>query len=819
MRRKKQGKNRGAVGAPQGPSRPSSARSGVAPIEASGRPTEWVGGRTTAAVYVTEGEPFRPELVVWIELPSAAVLQLDVCDRGERGSVVELFRAATQRPLVGPPRRPRRIRVADAALAAELRPHVGDVEIVVAPTPELDAFTRELSESVAGEASASYTDGGRIPQQRVREFFDAALALYRAAPWNVAQDGQVLRVDIPVLDVEGACLSIIGNLGQSEGFLLFPSLEAFEEFVEAANQVGPILDEVGPPEVDLRTSWLAMNFEPATEIAEETRREVARHGWPVASPEAYPTVYQYQRDGVAAPTSERQVRIATAVAKALTTFFQDHHEIFAFERFEPVRERFTDHETGVTTLLTAPYEADEPFQEATRPRRRTKKIGRNDPCPCGSGRKYKRCHLSTDEAAHVEDRASTTLHERDNTLTAKMMSFAQERFDESWLRSVDNFDEPDECISLAAPWSLYHFEVDGRPVAEWFVESRGGSLPAEERAWLASQRRAWLSIWEVTGVEPGHAIELHDLLTGEDRHIVERSASETLRHRDAVLGRVVDHGGTSLLCGAYPQPLPPTAAAEVVDMIRRRLRRKRGVPPDRLRDVKISRFMIDRWQDAVVDLEIAAESPPQLRNTDGDEVLVTVDHFAFAPAKGSAVEAGLASIEGVHPPDQDETCYVFVRPGASPQGNTVIGVADVAPGRLRVETNSVRRADDLRRRIEASCPGLLQHRLREHTDPTSPAARVAMDAKRRPAAHAGENVETEPTAELSRAREFKRQHYATWADEPLEALGAKTPRQAARTRAGRRDLDLLLKYMENMESRLPREERFDFATIRGELGI
>ena len=22
----------------------------------------------------------------------------------------------------------------------------------------------------------------------------------------------------------------------------------------------------------------------------------------------------------------------------------------------------------------------------------TKKIGRNDPCPCGSGRKYKQCH-------------------------------------------------------------------------------------------------------------------------------------------------------------------------------------------------------------------------------------------------------------------------------------------------------------------------------------------------------------------------------------------------------------------------------------------
>src|SRR2546428_14128634 len=26
-------------------------------------------------------------------------------------------------------------------------------------------------------------------------------------------------------------------------------------------------------------------------------------------------------------------------------------------------------------------------------------IGRNDPCPCGSGKKYKRCHLFVEEAA------------------------------------------------------------------------------------------------------------------------------------------------------------------------------------------------------------------------------------------------------------------------------------------------------------------------------------------------------------------------------------------------------------------------------------
>jgi hypothetical protein len=32
------------------------------------------------------------------------------------------------------------------------------------------------------------------------------------------------------------------------------------------------------------------------------------------------------------------------------------------------------------------------------PARRTARPGRNDPCWCGSGDKYKKCHLRTDEA-------------------------------------------------------------------------------------------------------------------------------------------------------------------------------------------------------------------------------------------------------------------------------------------------------------------------------------------------------------------------------------------------------------------------------------
>jgi hypothetical protein len=37
-----------------------------------------------------------------------------------------------------------------------------------------------------------------------------------------------------------------------------------------------------------------------------------------------------------------------------------------------------------------------------------KDVGRNDPCPCGSGKKYKNCHLDKDEAAARAARLKAT---------------------------------------------------------------------------------------------------------------------------------------------------------------------------------------------------------------------------------------------------------------------------------------------------------------------------------------------------------------------------------------------------------------------------
>lgn len=320
------------------------------------RTSEWVGGRLTTPFYITEPAPFRPEVVFWLELPADLIVGHKFIDPAEPPVAFgRTLSEAMAAPLAGPPRRPQRIRVADARLAAEVHEAAPDIEVVVAPTPELDRLLRYMAETMPGgdDRDPSYFEGGRVSAEAVEQLFRATHALYRAAPWQAADDTQVLRLDIPALQVEGACVSIIGALGESVGLIIFPSHDAFERFLEAVES----FEE--PPEgtLDMGTSYLALNIERAADLPPSMRREAARHGWAVAAPDAYPWVQHRDADGIARPLVERDVRIASACAASLAAFFSKHRALFGREDepLVPVYESFTD-EDGLQVRLIGPFQ-------------------------------------------------------------------------------------------------------------------------------------------------------------------------------------------------------------------------------------------------------------------------------------------------------------------------------------------------------------------------------------------------------------------------------------------------------------------------------
>jgi hypothetical protein len=835
--------------------------------------------------YITEGTPYRPEMILWLELPEDYVVFFQLSGPGEEpASFGESLLQAMKSPMIGPPRRPRIIRVADAHLAAEVQQLLPEVRVIEAPTPELDHVLERMSETAledTGGEEPSYFEEGRVPADAIEALFRTAKVLYKIAPWKVAGDSQILRVDIPAYGVEGACLSIIGALGQSIGLILFPSIQGFERFLEAAEAPRP-----PGKAIDLGTTALSLKYEAGSDLPAGMYREALAHGWPVAEAKAYPVVQHRDRDGVSRPLSENDVRIVSVCADSLAAFFVKHRHLFERDALdEPVCESYFD-EDDIEVRFTLPYEAGEVFK-VNQPRHQPKvaagrapatgtevyakaervgstntgKIGRNEPCPCGSGKKYKRCCLAEEQLAPADvidpstlpdtGDAPATVHDLDRKLVASMDRYARDTFGPNWIvRAAETFRDPTSPDPLLGPWALWNHLFDGKSIAQWFFEDRGDQLSEIERTWLNAQRAAWLSVWEVLEVEPGRSIAVRDLFTGETRVVRETSASESLAKRDVLLARVVDHQGISVLCGLYSRSLAPEEADTVVRRIRLRLRRKSSIPIDRMREERVGRYLIACWEEALEDRAVRAGVPPVLQNTDGDALLITVDHFAFDSADREEIRRRLAAAKEVEDPprpavppvggvppkgavppvggvpprsavppagDDPDPAYVFCKPGNRMHRgweNTVVGRATISGNKLRMESNSVQRADSLRMRVETLLGPLVRHRAREHADP------VASLREERGAAGIASPAPGDSTEEMDQIiREMKAKHYADWADRPLPGLGGRTPRAAVRTKSGRQQVDLLLRQNENLESRQPEGQRFDFGGIRRELGL
>src|SRR5438128_8778349 len=82
-----------------------------------------------------------------------------------------------------------------------------------------------------------------------------------------------------------------------------------------------------------------------------------------------------------------------------------------------------------------------------------KRVGRNDPCTCGSGRKYKKCHgLQADDSGSQQAAAQASSNEppRKCNPYAKLPGIEAERRSAIEEIFADEFAFIDDCLALAA---------------------------------------------------------------------------------------------------------------------------------------------------------------------------------------------------------------------------------------------------------------------------------------------------------------------------------------------------------------------------------
>jgi hypothetical protein len=667
---------------------------------------------------------------------------------------------------------------------------------------------------------------GRPQLDVLIRFLEACAAFWSARPWELFGSDDPVPVALTERGrVRKAEASVMGAAGQEFGVALYDEPGSIHR-VAALVTAGRMKETRG-------VSALAVRFD--EEPAWAATALDAAFGLP-----RLPVPIRV-RKGKGGPATTEELLDAAALLEAVAELSgpdgAEHAEVTveAGGRAITARVALPDEDEGelIGDDLAEPMLVPEPVPATART-----KTPRNASCPCGSGRKYKKCHLAEEEArdaaargtgqeaeearAHARRLAERDpVHALDERITADALALARRR----WGRGFD----PDgalarlgldfQCIQALLGWSSDHYRSpDGRTALDLYLEERGGGLDAEGRALVDAQRTACFSYHEVVSAEPGRSIALRDLLTGGERTVEEKSASRTVRPRDVLLTRVVDLGNRSILAGCHLRSLPPREGEEARRRLRSALRvRAAKVPAGKLRAATADGTLFRVWQE-IVDAG-DARPPPRLQNTDGEDFILTVDRFDVAAGKADEVVAGLLDLPDAQRDEGEDDGAVTV--SVVKEGNakgvlptTLIGRAVVEGGLLRLETNSMQRADRLRGLVAERLGALVTFRIREHADPV---AHLSEGAERgvRPAPS-----EPMPPEVLEVVKRMQAEHYQRWLDEEIPALGGLTPREAAKRKgAPRKSLDLLLAEIEHAEAGQPKQQRFDVSALRRELGV
>jgi hypothetical protein len=272
------------------------------------------------------------------------------------GLACESLRSTIGRPMLGRPHAPERVRVASPELAEALRAGQSRVEVVCAPTPEIDAVLAAMRERMTDEAETepSYLSP-EVDPAAVAAFFRTAAALFRAKPWKtVPSDQSLFSVSIEKLGVTEAALLVTGQMGQGLGLIRFSGIDDFDAYLDAADAVEHGEEPTMPPH-------FALNFERGAELSPALRKEIAEHHWEVAGAEAYPKLVAVDEDLVARPPTVEEIAIAEAIALALPKVLEDEKALLAaWNGGEPVARTLVvpTHAGDVEVSLRAPYERE-----------------------------------------------------------------------------------------------------------------------------------------------------------------------------------------------------------------------------------------------------------------------------------------------------------------------------------------------------------------------------------------------------------------------------------------------------------------------------
>jgi hypothetical protein len=450
-----------------------------------------------------------------------------------------------------------------------------------------------------------------------------------------------------------------------------------------------------------------------------------------------------------------------------------------------------------------------------------KKTGRNDPCPCGSGKKHKHCCLKA--AQPSDDSPWTRQRVASGRLAQEMMSFARRSFANDVLDAWLDFNQEDSPIPLQddieegqifMPYFLFDWDPEAPSrrrggqtgmgkVAQTFVSMMGSRLPALESLILEQATTQPLSFYEVIRCDPGERLLLRDVLIGGETEVIERTASEQLRPGDLSYGQLCKLPEVTTLGRLAPLRISPRHKAAIVGL-RGKLQKKIARHQRELQASDLIRYRED-IRTAYLNIRDAMRTPPRLTNTDGDPFVFHTLTFRVGSAHAgfealAPLARGISKKEllGNAKLDDDGTLLSVEIPWLK-QGNrthkdwenTVLGHIKIFGRSLVADVNSEKRAAKIRHEIEKRLGILVVH---QRTVTQSPEA--LLNKQKRAGTAAGPEMSSEgisppPEENEQMQAEFQRR-VENWIFQKVPALGGRTPLEAVGDPDGKEIVESLL---------------------------
>ena len=472
------------------------------------------------------------------------------------------------------------------------------------------------------------------------------------------------------------------------------------------------------------------------------------------------------------------------------------------------------------------------------------KIGRNDPCPCGSGKKYKRCCLDKEPApdSSILSQLGAAQAHILGELGQYFMAKFRDRIADVWNGfsfGADEMPEPETTDPLQLVFlhfAMFHWDPDssdeestnlleGGVVARNFLQHRSYRLTDLERSLLKLFMTEPMSFYEVLSCRPGERLRLRDLWTENEFDVTGDPIMEDALPGDILYAQLLTFSGISFLSLISPIPIPAEMKPAILEY-REVLREGEDNAPGRFSIDDVRRQQED-LRELYLEINDMLSTVRDLHDTDDEPFALHTLTFeiesaekafdALAPlALGLAKEellAGaifdaqgkMASIEFPWLQEGNEEFKSF--------DNTILAMFRINDRTLTVETASENRAMQAREEIErrlGSAAAYKETVVQSYDEVLEEQPDKALFVK-----FAASNEVLQSPEAQNAARELLQREVDGWASQKIPALGNRTPLEAIKDPETKETVESLVQdYERTLKYSFPPNIRPDISNLR-----